>query len=156
MLVSSATSMPHSPLPQGQATHTHYRCGMSEPDSVVRECLQLLADGDGRAAVALLDPEVEWKNTGLPTLRGKRAHGAFLSMEQRGIGFDVEMHHLAVDGDVVLTDRTDTLAYGRFRTSFWVCGTFRVRESRIVLWDDHFSMGNVTLGALKGLVGIAG
>ncbi len=129
----------------------------STPDStsaeqVVRACLEALEAGDSETALALLDPEVEWRNSGLPTVRGRRAHQALRDMAQRGIGFEVQMHHLAADGDVVLTDRTDVLTYRRFRTQFWVCGTFEVRDGRIVLWDDHFSMTNFVGAALFGLV----
>jgi limonene-1,2-epoxide hydrolase len=34
-----------------------------------------------------------------------------------------------------------------------VCGTFELRNGRIVLWDDHFSVGNVLAASLKGLAG---
>ena len=73
-------------------------------------------------------------------------------MARRGIGFEVRFHHLAVDGQVVLTDRTDVLTYRRFRMEFWVCGTFEVREGRIVVWDDHFSMTNFVGASVRGLV----
>jgi limonene-1,2-epoxide hydrolase len=78
--------------------------------------------------------------------------GALLDMEKRGIGFAVRMHHLAADGPVVLTERTDVLTYRRFETAFWVCGTFEVREGRIVLWDDHFSWGNLLGSSVVGLL----
>jgi limonene-1,2-epoxide hydrolase len=122
------------------------------PEDVVRRCLQALQDADTETALALLDPDLEWRNSGLPTLRGQRAHGAFRSLERAGVDVAVEIHHLAADGPVVLTDRTDVLGRGRFRTAFWVCGTFEVRDGRIVLWDDHFSMRNVAVGALAGIV----
>ncbi|WP_323794490.1 limonene-1,2-epoxide hydrolase family protein [Nocardioides sp.] len=119
---------------------------------VVRSCLTALQEGDVEAAQALLDPEVEWRNSGLPTVRGRRAHQALRDMIERGIGFEAELHHLAADGDVVLTDRTDVLTYRRFRTQFWVCGTFEVRDGRIVLWDDHFSLTNFVGAGVLGLV----
>lgn len=122
---------------------------------VVRSCLEALQarqPGDVETALGLLDPDVEWRNSGLPTLRGRRAHEALLSMSRHGIGFEVRIHHLAADGPVVLTDRTDVLTYRRFRTAFWVCGTFEVRAGRIVLWDDHFSTTNFLASSLTGLV----
>ena len=117
---------------------------------VVRDFLGLLGDGDADAAVALLDPEVAWRNTGLPTVRGRRVAALLRDMERRRIGFEARMHHLACDGDVVLTDRTDVLRYGRFETEFWVCGTFDVRDGLIVLWDDHFSATNLLLASVRG------
>ncbi len=124
---------------------------MTEPAQVVRDLMSLLADGQSDAAIALLDEEVEWRNSGLPTVHGKdRTGGLLRDMVKRGIGFEVQMHHLAADGEIVLTDRTDVLRYGRFETAFWVCGTFRVRDGLIVLWDDHFSEANFLASSLKG------
>jgi limonene-1,2-epoxide hydrolase len=124
---------------------------MTESAQVVRDLLSLLADGQSDAAVALLHEDVEWRNSGLPTVRGRsRVGGLLRDMEKRGVGFEVTMKHLAADGDVVLTDRTDVLRYGRFETSFWVCGTFRVSDGLIVLWDDHYSEVNLLAASLKG------
>lgn len=125
---------------------------MSDPASVVRQFLQLLEQRDAPGALALLDDDIVWRNTGLPTLRGRRVTGALLDMEKRGIGFAVRMHHLAADGPVVLTERTDVLTYRRVETAFWVCGTFEVRDGRIVLWDDHFSWGNLLRSSAVGLL----
>jgi limonene-1,2-epoxide hydrolase len=124
---------------------------MSDAESVVREAFRLIEIGDTDGALELLDPEVEWRNTGLPTVRGKRAHGMLKDMERRGIKLSVQLHHLAADGDVVLTDRTDVLTYGRWTSSFWVRGTFEVRDGKIVLWDDAFSWGDFLSSSVLGL-----
>ncbi|WP_372734509.1 limonene-1,2-epoxide hydrolase family protein [Nocardioides sp.] len=113
--------------------------------SIVGTFLSLLAN-DTPAAVELLHPEVQWRNTGLPTLKGQRVTKALLDMDKRGIGIEIETHHLAGSGDTVLTDRTDTITFRRFRSSFWVRGTFRVEDGLIVLWDDAFGWGSF-LGA---------
>lgn len=128
---------------------------MTDPVAVVTEFLDLLQNGRAAEAVKLLGSDVEWRNTGLPTVRGRRVASMLLAMEKRGVGFSADMHHIAADGRAVLTERTDHLRYKRFVSSFWVCGTFEVDESgRITLWDDHFANGNVLLGSLKGLVGL--
>jgi limonene-1,2-epoxide hydrolase len=121
-------------------------------EAVVRQFLSLL-ETDPAASVELLHDDVEWRNTGLPTVRGKRRVGAMLrDMEKRKIGFEATMHHVAATGDVVLTDRTDVLRFGRWETSFWVRGTFEVVDGTIRLWDDAFSWGDFTRGSLVGLV----
>lgn len=128
---------------------------MSDPVAVVTEFLDLLAGGRAAEAVTMLASDVEWRNTGLPTVRGRRVAGMLRAMEKRGVGFTADMHHIAADGRAVLTERTDHLRYKRFESSFWVCGTFEVDEDgRITLWDDHFANGNVLLGSLKGLLGM--
>lgn len=126
----------------------------SDPAALVRHFLELLASRRAAEAVELLAPGIEWRNTGLPTVRGKRVGALLRDMDRRRVLFDVTFHHLAADGEVVLTDRVDTIGYGRWRTSFWVCGTFHVEDGRIAVWDDHFSAGNVLLGSVKGLGGL--
>jgi limonene-1,2-epoxide hydrolase len=125
--------------------------GVDDAEILVRDFLNLLAVPDTAAAIELLHPEVEWRNTGLPTLRGRRVGRALLDAERRGIGVVIEMHHVASSADVVLTDRTDTITFKRYRTSFWVRGTFRVEDGRIVLWDDAFGWGSLLGGSLAGL-----
>lgn len=125
---------------------------MSEPVTVVTTFLDAVAAGDARGALALVDPDLEWRNSGLPTLRGRRATGALMSMEKRGIGFGYSMHAAAAQGDTVLTDRTDWLTVGRWRSEFWVRGTFTLRDGRILVWDDAFSMGGFAASGLAGLV----
>ena len=88
--------------------------------AVVRDFLQALAVPDIERAVALLGTDVEWRNTGLPTFRGKRVFGMLQDMERRRVGFGVEIHAIAAHGDVVLTDRTDYLWKGPIKTGFWV------------------------------------
>lgn len=119
--------------------------------ATVTHFLDLLASGQAEAAVELVADDIEWRNTGLPTLRGERVIWSLREMERRGIRFHADMHHIAADGDAVLTDRTDYLALGRYESSFWVRGTFVVREGKVVLWDDAFALGNVVAGSLRGL-----
>ena len=121
--------------------------------SVVRRVFAQLEEEQAEAAVALLAPDVVWRNTGMPTVRGRRVGGMLLDMERRRIGFRVDLHHVAADGAVVLTERTDYLRYRRWESAFWVCGTLVVENGLITLWDDHFSPGNLLAASVKGLVG---
>lgn len=130
--------------------------GVPGPVDVVRRFLVLLEEGDAASAVALLADDVVWRNTGLPTIRGRRVGGMLRDMERRGIGFEARLKHVAADGAIVLTERTDVLRYRRWESAFWVCGTFEVRDGLIVLWDDHFSMGNVVAASLRGLARMVG
>lgn len=124
---------------------------MTDPEAVVRRFLDLLIDREAAAAAELLADDVEWRNTGMPTIRGARRVGRLLrSMELRRVSFSAELGHVAATGPVVLTERTDFLGRGRIVSDFWVCGTFRVEDGRIVLWDDHFSWGNFLTGFARG------
>jgi limonene-1,2-epoxide hydrolase len=122
------------------------------PEQIVRTFLERLAAEDIDGALELLDPEVVWKNTGMPAFRGERVRGMLRDMKQRGIGFGVQWHHVAASGDVVLTDRTDVIKAGSWETSFGVRGTFEVRNGLIVLWDDAFSWLEMLQSGAVGLV----
>jgi len=128
---------------------------MSDSGAVVTQFFALLESGHAAEAVELLAEDAEWRNSGLPTLHGRRVAATLLGLERRNIRFRADMHHLATDGEIVLTERTDFLRVGRWESSFWVCGTFRVRAGRIELWDDHYAMGDVLAGSVKGLVAMA-
>ena len=125
---------------------------MTDNIAIVREFLTALAQPDTERATSLLSPDVVWLNTGLPTFRGRRVHEMLRDMERRRVGFGVEIHHIAADGDVVLTDRTDVLTFGKVRTAFRVCGTFTVQNGHIVRWDDHFSTGSLLKGFITGRI----
>ena len=126
---------------------------MTEPEAVVRRFFELLNAKDAATAAELLADDVEWRNTGMPTIRGARRTGGILrDMEERRISFSAELHHAAANGAFVLTERTDYLGWRNLATDFWVCGTFRVECGRIALWDDHFSLGNFVAGIGRGAV----
>jgi limonene-1,2-epoxide hydrolase len=91
-----------------------------------------------------------WRNTGLPTVRGRVVRRLLRGMNSDNISFRADLHHVAGEGAFVLTERTDYLRIGPIEAEFWVCGTFEVSDGRIVLWDDHFSWGNVLVGMLRG------
>jgi limonene-1,2-epoxide hydrolase len=122
--------------------------------AVVRDFLDALAASDIAAAAALLDPDIAWHNTGLPTVRGlPRVRRILDGMSRPSVGFDVVIHHIADDGSgAVLTERTDVLRVGRVSARFWVCGTFEVRDGRVLVWRDHYDMATFLGATATGLV----
>ncbi|WP_433682873.1 limonene-1,2-epoxide hydrolase family protein [Nocardia sp. CA-119907] len=125
-----------------------------EQDAIttVREFFAALELGAVEEALDLLHPDVVWKNTSLPTVGGGLTRRILRGLNRDTIGFAAEMRHIAADGDIVLTDRTDILRVGSVRIAFWVCGTFELRDGRIILWHDHFSWENFLRGTVVGLV----
>ena len=119
--------------------------------TVVRAFFAALEDRATRQALALTDDKIVWRNTSLPTVRGKLVGRMLRGMDRDWMGFRADFHHIAADGDVVLTERTDFLRIGPLEIDFWVCGTFELRDGRITLWHDHFSWGNVLGGVVRGL-----
>ncbi|WP_433659015.1 limonene-1,2-epoxide hydrolase family protein [Nocardia sp. CA-128927] len=119
--------------------------------TTVREFFAALELGPVDAALDLLHQDVVWKNTSLPDLGGGLARKVLKGLDRDALGFAAEMHHIAADGNIVLTDRTDILRFGPVRIAFWVTGTFELRDGRIILWHDHFSWENFLRGTAVGL-----
>jgi limonene-1,2-epoxide hydrolase len=118
---------------------------------VVRSFLGALERLDMDAAAALLHPDVVYQNVPLPAARGARqVEKQLRGLARYGSGFEARIHNIAADGAIVLTERTDVLELGRVRAEFWVCGTFEVRDGRVLLWRDYFDYANVVWAFVKG------
>jgi limonene-1,2-epoxide hydrolase len=126
----------------------------TEPQAVVEAFLGALTAGDLDTAADLLDERVTYVNVGMPTIRGRRRTiGLLRPLGRPGRAFEVYLHAIAVNGDTVLTDRTDVLVFGRCRFQFWVTGRFDVRDGRIVLWRDSFDYVDILRGLVRGVAG---
>lgn len=124
-----------------------------DASTTVREFFTALELGAVSEALELVHPDIVWKNTSLPDVRGyDRVAKLLRGLNREQFGFAADMHHIAAQGDIVLTDRTDVLRFGPVRISFWVTGTFELRDGRIILWHDHFSWENFLRGTVVGLV----
>lgn len=120
---------------------------------VVERFLDAIERFDIDAAVELLDPAIVYQNVPLPAARGARAVEKQLRWLARyGRAFEVRWHNVAANGPIVLTERTDVLTIGPVSGAFWVCGTFEVRDGRIVLWRDRFDFVDVALSFVRGAV----
>ncbi len=51
-----------------------------------------------------------------------------------------EIHHIAANGNVVMTERTDKLLIGGTMIVIRVMGVFEIREGKIAVWRDYFDM----------------
>jgi limonene-1,2-epoxide hydrolase len=118
---------------------------------VVQDFLSALERLDVDAAVAKLDDDVVYQNVPFPAARGRQAVEQQLRWFARhSRGFEVRWHNVAANGDVVLTERTDAITVGSVSADFWVCGTFELRDGRIVLWRDRFDLVNVVVAFVRG------
>ena len=128
----------------------------TDPREVVEAFLEALAAAEPTRAMSFLDEDVEYTNVGLPTIRGRDAvANAFEVFDRPSAGFEAYLHSISADGPVVLTERTDVLIFGPFRSQFWVWGRFDVHDGLITLWRDSFDYLDLTRASLRGLVGLA-
>lgn len=127
----------------------------TEPAGVVRALLEALEAGDIDRVASLLAEDAVWINVTLPTVRGRRSIEQInrLCFHRLGMRFRVHFHHVAADGDTVLTDRSDALGIGRFEQRFWVKGTFEVRDGKVAVWRDSFDWLDLVVGLARGLAG---
>ena len=123
---------------------------MAEPEQTVREFFRLLALPDTKAAIELLDPEVVWRNTGLPTIKGRQVGGMLLDAEKRGLTVDITIHHAAADGDTCSPTAPTCCARASGRRRSGCAAPSRSRDGKITLWDDAFSWLDFTRGSLWG------
>ncbi|GAB3575433.1 limonene-1,2-epoxide hydrolase family protein [Amycolatopsis endophytica] len=124
---------------------------MADPKSTVTSFLTALEHDDLDGALSFVHAEVVYQNVPLPPARGVEAVEKQLRMLSRyRIGFEARVHHIAADGPIVLTERTDVLRAGSWDARFWVCGTFEVRDGRIVLWRDYFDWTTVLASSVRG------
>jgi limonene-1,2-epoxide hydrolase len=129
---------------------------MSAETETVTAFLAALEELDVDRALTYVDPAIVYQNVPLPPARGIKAFERQMRVMARyGTGFEARVHRIAGNGAVVLTERTDVLAVNSWRTEFWVCGTFEVRDGKITLWRDYFDWATVLAASAKGLVNAA-
>ena len=126
------------------------------PADVVVEFLEAWGRSDLDRVLELVTDDLEYVNVSLPTIRGRDRLETLARpiMRPDRVRFRAYVHHIATDGDVVLTDRVDELTFRRFASRFWVYGRFVVRDGQIAVWRDSFDWLDVTIGNLRGLLGL--
>ena len=111
----------------------------SDPRAVVQRFLAACSAFDFDAAVAFIDEHCVYQNVPFHTARGRERIRRDLGLMARAMTtFEVDLVNVAVDGDVVLTERIDTLGGRFFRAELPLMGAFVVREGRITQWRDYF------------------
>lgn len=127
------------------------------PAEISQTFLDALALKDTDAALALVDPDINYTNVGFAPIHGKRRVAKFFKvMENPRAGFGVQFINITSDGSVVLTERIDELSFGRFRMQFWVCGRFEVEGGLITVWRDYFDFFEFFVKApVRALIAIA-
>lgn len=127
----------------------------SESKVVVENFLEKLEQLDLDAALDMMSEDCVYKNMPFHVANGKdRIRRDLSAMMARVTAFDVEMIHIASDGEVVLTERVDTIETGRLSAAIELMGVFVVRNGQITEWRDYFdwtsSGGRFLKGIFKG------
>lgn len=127
------------------------------PLAVVTAFIAAMEALDIERALTYAAEDIVYQNVPLPPARGLRAFAKQVRfMGKSGSGFEARVHNIAANGPVVLTERTDVLKVGGWEASFWVCGTFEVRDGKIVLWRDYFDWTTLFAASVRGAARAAG
>ena len=119
--------------------------GDGDAEATVRECLAALEDHDSGRMRALFTDDVVYHNIPLEPSVGIDATIAFIdAFFAMCESMTIETVHLAVHGNVVLTERIDTFTIGDVVAPLPVMGTFEVRDGKISAWRDYFDLGQIT------------
>jgi limonene-1,2-epoxide hydrolase len=116
-----------------------------ESEQVVRAFCEVLSKNDIEALRPFFTDDVIYHNIPMDPAVGIDDAIAFLE------GFFgmfeslvVENLHVAATGNVVLTERIDTMKLGDAVAPLPVMGAFEVRDGKIAAWRDYFDLGQIT------------
>ncbi|WP_322751275.1 MULTISPECIES: limonene-1,2-epoxide hydrolase family protein [unclassified Frankia] len=112
---------------------------MSDSARIVREFCDLMAKRDPALLRPFLAGDAVYQNTGMPAAVGAAAvlddlAGQFAMFPD---AYEYKMINMAVDGDVVLTERLDMIRTPDGVRGVPVMGTFVVRDGVITRWTDY-------------------
>ncbi|HXY27580.1 MAG TPA: limonene-1,2-epoxide hydrolase family protein [Acidimicrobiales bacterium] len=123
---------------------------MPSAEEVVREFCAAASTRDPQLLRGFLSDDVVYHNIPMEPAVGIEAAMAVIDMFVTMCeALQFEVHHLAGDGDTVLTERTDTFTINGKTAPLPVMGAFRVVDGKITAWRDYFDMAQVN--AIFGL-----
>jgi limonene-1,2-epoxide hydrolase len=115
------------------------------PEQVVRRFCDAVTGMDAEALRPFFTDDVVYHNMPMEPAVGLDATIEALAMFMAmctALRFDI--HHLAVEGNAVLTERTDVFTIGSGDAPIAVMGVFEVADGRITAWRDYFDLAKVT------------
>ncbi|MFV5373669.1 limonene-1,2-epoxide hydrolase family protein [Acinetobacter calcoaceticus] len=127
----------------------------AQSEEIIERFLNALVEQDHVTISELLHPDILYTNVSLPTFKGGKRVARLIKLAlSRTRQLKIKNHQVVAKGNVILTERTDILNIGPFHVGFWVCGTFKVENGKIILWRDYFDWLNVSKGLIRGFFGI--
>lgn len=117
---------------------------MASAEQVVRDFCSAVTKRDADLLRPFFSEDVVYHNIPMEPAEGIEATMAMISMF---VGMcealEFEIHHLASDGEAVLTERTDKFTMQGKTSPLPVMGVFHVHDGKITAWRDYFDMGQV-------------
>ena len=111
------------------------------PEDVVRAELKAWHGLDVDEIVNHFHPDGVWDNVALGVHRGHdEIREAVQGYVQRMDSADLELLNIAVNGNVVLTERVDHMIYDGNKIAARCMGAFEVTGDKITAWRDYFDV----------------
>jgi limonene-1,2-epoxide hydrolase len=120
---------------------------MLSPEDVVRQFCAVVSKRDSDLVRPLLADGIVYHNIGMAPTTGIEEVLANLAGQWAMFSgtYEFEIHNLAVDGDRVLTERTDTVgADGSDPFPYPIMGIFVIDNGKIAAWRDYFDSAITT------------
>lgn len=118
---------------------------MATPAETVMEFINAWPGGDPDKLAAWFTEEAVYHNIPMEPIHGRQAirdtFAGFFGMAEK---IEFETLHLAVAGNVVLTERIDRFVSAARTIALPVMGIFEVRGGAITAWRDYFDLQQFT------------
>ena len=118
---------------------------MADPEVIVREFCDAWSRSDLDEIMSYFAADAVYHNIPMDPVVGTDAIRTFIegftAMVDR---IEFEILHLAVNENVVLTERVDTFVRPAGSVGLPVMGTFELTDGKITAWRDYFDMLQVT------------
>ncbi len=121
-------------------THPHI-----DPGALVTAFCAEWKDGDAATIAGYFSEDAVYHNIPMEPLYGRAAIADFLHGFISAFGgIEFTIHHQAVNGAVVLNERTDRFDLGGRHVELPVMGIFEIESGEIISWRDYFDMAPIT------------
>jgi limonene-1,2-epoxide hydrolase len=112
--------------------------GASAEEAVVLRICELWAARDADAIAELFAEDGVYHNVPNPPMEGREVVRAYLRKVFERLGAEIEVLHLACDGEWVLSERVDTHVEGDLRMALPVMNVSHVVDGKLALWRDYY------------------
>jgi limonene-1,2-epoxide hydrolase len=118
---------------------------MPSAEQVVRDFCAAASTRDPDVLRAFFSDDVVYHNIPMAPAEGIDATMAVIDMFLGMCdALEFQVHHLASDGETVLTERSDVFTINGKSAPLPVMGAFHVVDGKITAWRDYFDMAQVT------------
>jgi limonene-1,2-epoxide hydrolase len=112
-----------------------------KPEDVVRAELAAWSGLDVDEIVSHFHADAVWDNVALGVHHGhNEIREAVEGYVQRMESAELELLNIAVNGDIVLTERVDRFVYDGHKIAARCMGAFEVAGDKITAWRDYFDV----------------